>query len=219
MSIIRFAFSHAASSDPHFLAMEAKTVWEEGSYCPLGSDNSKESRERKGYALVLWETHVGLCIRDWESNGYSDSDFYMLVWNPEAGKAETICFATTRGWSYPSYGSKPDATPEVLALYREWVEKCKAEDRIVKRRSHAVQMCDFRARLRKIAKANSVPYFRLLKLLRKADADRIKAVTLLLTSKLRSEFRISLKNQLIKWLNDSQPQHESPFSRRQWECV
>lgn len=80
------------------------------------------------YTPLLWlyDTHVGLCIKDYERNGYNDSDWYMVVWNTAENKPETIEFASTRGWSYPCYGSSPDATPEVLAAYEAW-EKDYAE--------------------------------------------------------------------------------------------
>jgi len=77
--------------------------------------------------LYLYETHVGLCLEDREQNGRDDSDFYMTVWNPEKGEPESICFASTRGWSYPSYGSNVDATPEVVAAWRAWQAKQAAE--------------------------------------------------------------------------------------------
>lgn len=67
--------------------------------------------------LWTWETHVGLCLSQYERNGYDDSDFYMVVWNPEKSEPETIMFASTRGWSYPSYASYVDATDEVKAAY------------------------------------------------------------------------------------------------------
>ena len=63
----------------------------------------------------LYDTHVGLCLQDREANYYDDSDWYMLVWNPETNDTKEICFASTRGWTYPCYGSSPDATPEVKA--------------------------------------------------------------------------------------------------------
>lgn len=67
--------------------------------------------------IIVWlyDSHVGHCLVDFERNGRDDSDFYMKVWNPEKREVETIEFASTRGWSYPCYGSRPDATPEVLA--------------------------------------------------------------------------------------------------------
>lgn len=71
----------------------------------------------------LYDTHVGLCIRDHEYNGRDDSDFYMTVWNAETNSPDEICFASTRGWSYPCYGSSADATPEVMAQYNAWRER------------------------------------------------------------------------------------------------
>lgn len=40
----------------------------------------------------------------------------------------------------------------------------------------------------------------------------------LLTTNLKSSFRISLKEQLIKWLNN-ESKHAQPFSPNQWACL
>lgn len=82
--------------------------------------------EDKEHKVWLYDTHVGLCIEDYERNGYDDSDFFMIVWNPETMEPENICFATTRGWTYPCYASKPDATPEVMEQYNVWLENRRA---------------------------------------------------------------------------------------------
>src|ERR1700748_532986 len=112
MAIIRFDRS-AEATDFH------GQPWPEGAYCSIQcNDNSKAEVARMGgKGLILWHTHVGLCLADRSYNGFDDSDFYMLVWNEEKGEAEEICFATTRGWSYPAYGSWVDATDEVKAKY------------------------------------------------------------------------------------------------------
>lgn len=81
------------------------------------------------HVMWTWHTHVGLCLRDREANGYHDSDFYMLVWDEAKGAPHEICFASTRGWSYPSYGSSVDATPEVRAKYEAWQ---KAQDELLR---------------------------------------------------------------------------------------
>ena len=70
----------------------------------------------------IYETHHGLCLSEREYNGRDDSDFYMTVWNPETKQPESIQFATTRGWSYPCLGSRVDATPEVVAEWRQYQE-------------------------------------------------------------------------------------------------
>jgi hypothetical protein len=70
-----------------------------------------------------YETHHGVCLFEREYNGYHDSDFYMTIWNHEKQEPESIQFATTRGWSYPCYASRADATPEVKAAYAVWEAK------------------------------------------------------------------------------------------------
>lgn len=86
---------------------------------PASGRNLREI-EAGASKMFTYETHHGLCIRDYERNGYNDSDWYMVVWNPEKGEPETIEFASTRGWSYPCYASSPDATPEIRAAYDAW---------------------------------------------------------------------------------------------------
>lgn len=110
-----------------------------GAFCPIvwseprqrwttGHSTWTDSTECDGdYSrwLVLYTTHHGLCISEREMNGRDDSDFYMLVWDPEAQAPHEICFATTRGWSYPCYGSRADASAEVLAEYEAWCARHK----------------------------------------------------------------------------------------------
>lgn len=79
--------------------------------------------------LWMCHTHVGLCIMDYERNGYDDSDFYMIVWNPETKQTETIMFATTRGWSYPCYSSSPDLDEKYIPEVKEYIYKHAKEDR------------------------------------------------------------------------------------------
>ena len=89
-------------------------------------ENGSNPRKCEGFgdnAFWLYDTHVGLCIKEFEVNGYDDSDFNMIVWNIEKNCPETICFATTRGWTYPCYGSSPDATPEIMDKYNAYLEK------------------------------------------------------------------------------------------------
>jgi hypothetical protein len=78
-----------------------------------------KTEEGYEYGDILWlyETHHGLCIHEREQNGYNDSDFFMVVWNEEQNKPECIEFASTRGWSYPCYASRPDARPEIMVKW------------------------------------------------------------------------------------------------------
>jgi hypothetical protein len=118
MAIIRFETFNAKSLWPvdntlekAELAARAKCDAEHGEWIGGHQDG------QEGLTIFTWHTHVGLCVSDREMNGYNDSDWYMLVFDPETESFHEICFASTRGWTYPAYGSKPDATPEVMAKY------------------------------------------------------------------------------------------------------
>lgn len=53
------------------------------------------------------------------------------------------------------------------------------------------------------------------------ETERLACVKLLKTKTFRSEFRASLRRQLVAWL-EADPearQYDSPFSRRQWEAL
>lgn len=61
----------------------------------------------------------GLVLSEREHNGYSDSDFYAIVWIPEQHRAEQICWGTTRCASI-GHGDNcvVDADDVVRAQYR-----------------------------------------------------------------------------------------------------
>lgn len=67
-----------------------------------------------GFDAYYRVAYVGQVISLGERNGYHDSDFYAVVWNPEKGWTETVVYASTRG---PSGAANAwiDATPEVVA--------------------------------------------------------------------------------------------------------
>ena len=102
---------------------------------PAGAINLRDISERwrpadqPNFTLWAYDTHVGLCVKEREANFYDDSDFYMTVWNPETHKPEEICFASTRGWSYPCLGSAVDAGPDVMAEYRAYMVEREREAR------------------------------------------------------------------------------------------
>ena len=111
---------------------------------PADAVNVQESTQRVGsdnreVPMYTWESHNGLCIKDYERNGYDDSDFVMIVWNAEKQEPEHYCFASTRGWSYPSYGSSADATPEVMEAYNAWSERIAQAARERKARADAAR--------------------------------------------------------------------------------
>lgn len=175
-----------------------------------------------GTDVWTWPTHVGLCLEDREYNGRDDSDFHMLVWDPVKKVPVDIMFATTRGWSYPSYGSSVDATPEVRAEYEAYRAQQRKE--YLERETAIMQ-----AGLKQIADASDVPVESVNRLLgvygeqvwgHRTGAmgirfQEIGPVGKLLTSKLRSPFRLKLRQQIVDWMKDPAPKYRTPLSPRQ----
>lgn len=102
-----------------FANQNADGTWEEGAFSLLttqfGADRSK---------LVMVHRYVGKVIREYERNGYDDSDFYAVVWDEEKQEPRHVMFATTRAWTY-ACGCIIDATPDVIEKYNDW---CKRHD-------------------------------------------------------------------------------------------
>jgi hypothetical protein len=73
----------------------------------------------EGFSLHVRTTHEGMVLKTGERNGYDDSDFYAVVWNPVKQCPEVIEYATTRAWTYAN-SAEVDATPEVLEAYRQF---------------------------------------------------------------------------------------------------
>lgn len=122
MAIINMGSAHTYETG----VRELRTVFHDGEYCPMPTPGGMNA-ERQGD--TLFETYAGCCISEYERNGYDDSDFFMVVWDEETQATKSVMFATTRGWCYPCFGSRPDATPEVMAKVEAYNEaqRIKAE--------------------------------------------------------------------------------------------
>jgi hypothetical protein len=162
-------------------------------------------------------THVGLCLKDYERNGYDDSDFHMIVWDPKAHEPKDICFASTRGWSYPCYGSSADATPEVRADYDLYQDGMARIYKMAERKERAKALRAELAGLRVAARTHKVPYSKLLKARR--TSSQWSAIQYLLTAKIRSGFKVSLRQHVIDWFLEPTPKYHTPLSKRQVEYV
>lgn len=186
---------------------------------PEGVDFTVQLREGASnaygpFALYLWEEYKGLCLEDREMNYHDDSDFYMIVWDPETKSPRRIMFATTRGWSYPSYGSYVDATPEVVAEYQahckaalaQLAEIAEFERRAREDAARAAAAADLEARS-KFAAENDLLLERVLEL--------EPVVFQFLSKKIRSDFKKSLRKQIIDWCKQQEPKFRSPLSYRQ----
>ncbi len=167
------------------------------------------------YAYWTRLTHVGLCLRDYERNMYDDSDFLMVVWNPEKGAPETIMFATTRGWSYPCYGSWADATDEVKAAYAAYLAAEEAKRLQQARAAKAADLLALRAKARAAAEVAGAPYAEVLRLRHALPPAQFEAVLALFGPRIKSGFKLSLRAQVAGWLKAKQRRHATPLSAKQ----
>jgi len=60
---------------------------------------------------------------------------------------------------------------------------------------------------------------RLLSILNNDHAARVACIDLLKVKKFRSEFRRSLKDRLVTWLEDPEERYPSPFTPKQWNKI
>ena len=60
---------------------------------------------------------------------------------------------------------------------------------------------------------------RVLSLLNNDHAGRVACIDLLRVKKFRSEFRKSIRQRLVTWLEDPEERYPSPFSPKQWDSI
>lgn len=86
--------------------------------------------ERIEHAVYSWDKrpywasieYEGAVLATWEENHYDDSDFYAAVWDEGAQRVTSVCYASTRGWTYCN-SANVDATDEVKAKADAWLVK------------------------------------------------------------------------------------------------
>lgn len=66
------------------------------------------------------KTYYGNVLAVTENNGYSDSDFFAIVWDDEKQCIRKISDGTTR-YAAPSIYHRSDASPEVRAKAQQWL--------------------------------------------------------------------------------------------------
>lgn len=227
MAIVNFTHDHALErEDWRNPGTIVGPVWGEGAYCPVSRnlEGRYEGQDvsPRGDALIKWHTHVGLCLREREMNGYHDSDFYMLVWDDEKGEPDEIMFATTRGWTYPALASRVDATDEVKAKYEAWLQVKREERERLQRQEWLEKARTLRARLMQIAADHDLTpaqRIRFQALVRRRPPSTRDKLFGLFGKRVRSSFKLSLRQQVIEWLADENPRYSFPLSPRQMEWL
>lgn len=149
----------------------------------------------------------GRVVDTYERNGRDDSDFYA-VYKADDGSFKEIMYATTRGYTYDN-GASIDCTVE---LRNEYVDKLNKEnqariDLFYKIREDKINEACVKANITReqyntLRSLYNVPY--------------TNAILKLLSSKLRSPYRISLANQVRAWLeNPADQRYRYPLSPKQ----
>lgn len=95
-----------------------------GAYADLAWTKDVQ-RYNKDHVIYCREFAHGCVINTWERNGYDDSDFYANYYDAEAGSFKQVCYASTRGWTYPC-SADVDATPEVIEKWKA-VQRAESE--------------------------------------------------------------------------------------------
>jgi hypothetical protein len=220
MSIVNFVHDRQNTGFMPAYFEESAKLWPNGAFCPIGSsDNQPEEIARVG-ALVLWETHQGLCLYEWEANETYDSDFYMMLWNPEKKQPEPYCFASTRGWTYPALASRPDATPEVIAEWEAYKTAYNEAQERAARHAKAKHLLSIRRLHTELAQRHGYNVMAFRKWIKQEYPERVRAALHLLQStRLRNKFKLDQRDHIVKWLKETQHKYPSPLSYKQWECL
>lgn len=167
---------------------------------------------------ATYDTFTGKCLFESESNGYHDSDFYMTVWDDAIKAPRSICFASTRGWTYPCYASHVDATDEVKAKFTAWQEAIRVKAEQERRDNMAKQRRALRKDIRaKIGTGDK--FVKALKLRRRIGENRFMLLLDFLKRSQRSAFKKSLRAQIEAWFDCSAPKYDMPLSPKQWNYI
>lgn len=149
---------------------------------------------------------VGACIRDWERNGYDDSDFFVTVWNEDKQTIENVLHNSTRYGI--GYGVKVtiDASEEVLKKYKRWQRLQSIKSRLKTRKE-----------LMELAKHYGLSSRHAFIRLQKCPQNEV--MRLLETKNFRSSFRASLAKQVREWVENPSPRYPQPLSRAQYDSL
>lgn len=169
------------------------------------------SDERNAGKFEFELSYVGCVLGKGENNFYDDSSWYARVWDEKTQSVTKIYYATTRAWTIYNT-AEIDATDEVRA-------KAEAYYEATERKNRAIALAEINSQDRKIAIKNDISIKALRKLRKDVGAGRYESCVDLLSKNLRSSFRKSLRDQLIKFLKSTDNKYTSPFSYKQWDYL
>jgi hypothetical protein len=173
-----------------------------------------------GRVVMVRTIYEGATLFGRELNGYDDSDFYVISWDDTKGKPVQISTGSTRYGHWAGTVESPwskDATPEVWEKYNAWNARKIAEARAAGRSREAKELLEVRAKLWQVAKLAGVSFAQACKLRRTLPSEAVfdQIFTLLTSTKLRSEFKLSLRQQVLEWLQSPGTKLRGPLTDRQ----
>lgn len=89
------------------------------------------SGSEKDKPVYIYKAYEGCVVAEREANYYDDSDFYCTVYDAASDSFKEIMFASTRGWSYPCYGTSVDADADLSLKYLKHLDALRAERAVV----------------------------------------------------------------------------------------
>ena len=155
----------------------------------------------------------GLCL-EVKYNYLWDGDFCnnMLVWNPESKTVSQELVYDSRGFSSVH---EVDATPEVKQEYADYLAAIAAKRVAIVRQNKLERLVEFRAQCKRLGVAYGFKAFRLLALRNRYNPADYQNILDLLEKNIRSGFKKSLRQQLVNWLADENPNYATPLSPKQ----
>ena len=114
----------------------------------------------------------------------------------------------------PSIGCQAvvDASPEILERYRSVKEQLQGQRVAELRKAFVGELAT-----KGVEKVLAERFFDRSAMLGEPLTEACSS--LLKTQQFRSEFRRSLRDQLVRWIRDEKPRYPSPFSSRQIDCL
>lgn len=144
-------------------------------------------------------------------NSEGETEYFAILFDPQSQAVSKQQYASSR---FPAIGcyAQIDAPPEVLEQYQQ-VRSSQQSQRLQSMRNAFVLELTEKGVEPRIA---SRFFDRSLTL---GDTLTQACSSLLITKQFRSEFRRSLRDQLVRWIDEDSPRYPSPFSSKQIDCL
>lgn len=155
-------------------------------------------------------TYVGCVLGLGEYNGYDDSDFYAMVWDEENQTVKKVWYDTTR--AYTNTTAHVDATDEVREKARRFYES--------ERRSNlAKNLNELRLKEHKVVHKHELSIVKLREMSKTHSKETYEDMLCFLSKNVRSNFKKSLRDQIVGWIKSDERKYDSPLSKKQWQYI